>query len=158
MPYSCRVSTRDGTALAGRDYNALSPVTLIFTSGETRKWVSITITASPEEESREQFFLDVEALDSHEVRSAACTIEPLTVSIVRAAPDIYRVRFPAGHGQRFVVEESTDMSPAGWLPNSGVFTGTGNMISHLMDGEAARKFYRVTLLTSPPPGTPAASS
>jgi len=68
------------------------------------------------------------------------------------------VRFPAGHGQPYVVEESADLSPTGWMPNSGVFLGTGAVVTHLMHGDSARKFYRVTILPPQPPGIAAASS
>ena len=38
VDFSCKVSTRNGTALAGSDYNALAATTITYAAGETRKW------------------------------------------------------------------------------------------------------------------------
>lgn len=155
---SCQVSTRNGTALAGSDYNVLAPTTITFAPGETRKWVAITVTASPEAESKEEFFLDVEALDSHEIKSAACTVERLAVTdFWRAWPGIFAIRFPTGLGQRYIIDEAAELG-APWAPASSILTGTGSSVTQLMFSQSDSGFFRVRSAPALPPGTPSAGS
>jgi len=158
VPFSCRVSTRSGTAVAGSDFNALAPTDVTFTAGETRQWVAITVTASPAAEPVEQFFLDVVALDSFEVQSAACTIERLAVTdFWRPAPGIYAIRFPTGLGQRYIVEEADSLAGP-WTPVSSILTGSGFPVTQLLFSAAGTAFFQVRVAPPLPPGTPAAGS
>lgn len=158
VPFSCRVSTRDGTALARSDYNALAPTDITFAPGEMRKWVAITVTATAESESQEQFFLDVEALDSRELKSAACTIDRLAISAFwRASPGVFAIRFPTGLGQRYIIEEATALNGP-WIPASPILTGSGFPVTPLMFSESDNGFFHVRTAPPLPPGTPAAGS
>jgi hypothetical protein len=158
VPFSCRVRTRSGTALAGSDFNALAPTDITFAAGETRQWVAITVTAAPEAEAVEQFFLDVVALDSHEIKSAACTIERLAVTdFWRPSPGIYAIRFPSGLGQRYIVEEAASLAGP-WIPVSSILTGSGFPVTQLMFSAADSAFFQVRVAPPLPPGTAAAGS
>lgn len=96
---TCNVSTRDGTATAGADYRPMTNATLTFPAGETRRWVAITVTASPSVEATEHFHLDVEESVTHQVKTAACTIERFAVTALTPAPGgAFQVRFPTGLG------------------------------------------------------------
>jgi uncharacterized repeat protein (TIGR01451 family) len=56
-PASVEVSTTDGTALAGPDYEPLSPTTFTFLPGQTNLTVTVPIVGDPEPEPDETFFL-----------------------------------------------------------------------------------------------------
>jgi len=55
-------ATRDITALAGADYQAVSG-TLLFTPGETTKTVTVTVTGDASVEPNETFWLEVQPTD-----------------------------------------------------------------------------------------------
>ncbi|HWB05846.1 MAG TPA: Calx-beta domain-containing protein [Verrucomicrobiales bacterium] len=159
-PLPLRVSTRDGTAKAGSDYRALPPADITIPAGEMRVWVAITVTATPEVETAEQFFLDVEDPATSGIQSAACTIERLSVTAIsQTSPNTLSLTFTTGFTQRYYIEEATDPA-AQWTLATNALTGTGLPLSTPLPLPSAesRHFYRVRTFTPVPPGTAAASS
>ncbi len=155
---TCRVSTRDGTATAGTDYHALTPTDLVFYAGQTRRWVAITVTATPGAENAEQFYLDVEDSVTHITRSAACTIERFAVTALTALQDgTFQVHFPTGLGQRYFVEEAGDPNGT-WGPSSALIIGTGLPLDQIVYPTQSRRFFRVREHNPVAPGTAALSS
>jgi hypothetical protein len=154
FPVTCTVTTRDGTAVAGIDYQSVNG-SLTFAQGETQKWVAVRVTPGTAAESTEQFFLDVLHQDSGTVRSSACTIERLSIAqFWQIIPGLYAVRFPTGLGQRYIVYESPVIDGT-WTPTSSILTGTGFPVTQTLFSEAPKSFYRVELAPPLPPGTAA---
>jgi hypothetical protein len=125
-----------------------------------RVWVAITVTATPEAEAAEQFFLDVEDPATSGIQSAACTIERLSVTAIsQSAPNTLSLTFTAGFTQRYYIEEATDPA-AQWTLATNALTGTGLPLSTPVPLPSAesRHFYRVRTFTQSPPGTAAAGS
>jgi hypothetical protein len=152
---NCTVSTRDGSATAGEDYRPMTNGILTFAAGETRKWVALTVTASPVLEDTEQFYLDVKDSMTQQVATAACTIERFAVTALTPAPGgAFQVRFPTGLGQRYFVEEAATPSGA-WSLSSAVITGTGLPLDQSVYPAGTRRFFRVREHSPLPPGTAA---
>lgn len=77
QPVSVEVSTEDGTAVDGEDYEGLNSETVTFAVGSTKQTISIPIISDSIFEENENFTVHLENVDGAELDVAEATVEIL---------------------------------------------------------------------------------
>ena len=128
--------TRDGTAVAGKDYVAVTDGTLTFSAGQTEKRIRVTVTNDSLDEDDETFEVVLTEPSNAELGSASATgtiedddDEPqLTISNVSAseADEMldFTVRLNRASGKTITVQYET---ADGTATHPGDYTGTGGV-------------------------------
>ena len=127
VPYQ----TRDGTAVAGKDYDAVTDGTLTFSAGQTEKRIRVTVTNDSLDEDDETFEVVLTEPDNAELGNATATgtiedddDEPqLTISNVSASEADgmldFTVRLNRASGKTVTVAYETSGAPDGGTATEG---------------------------------------
>jgi hypothetical protein len=151
---SVRVSTANGSAIAGADYVALSNLLLSFPPGTTNQSVAVQVLGDTVTETNESFLVRLSS-PSNATIARSQGLGTILDDDVRLAVELsgkgVRLRFNTVAGQGYRLEQTDNVTDiAVWLavPGAGNVSGTGEIAS-VLDPDAAsqpHRFYRVRLL------------
>jgi hypothetical protein len=89
FPVTVTCATSDGTATAGSDYTGISPMTLTFKPGETRKTVSVRVIGNRVAEPNETFYVKL-SNPANAVTAVSTGVGTIVNPHVRAKPRLGR--------------------------------------------------------------------
>ena len=139
-------ATADASAAAGSDYIAASG-TVNFAAGETKKTITVTLTADAPQEPDEEFLVNLSNAVTATIRKAQgrCLITEVRVVGIRVDT---AVTFNTVQGRRYIAEKSDDMINWTAIVGAENVPGTGGEVTVVDRGGGCQpqRLYRARLL------------
>ncbi|HYV29872.1 MAG TPA: Calx-beta domain-containing protein, partial [Candidatus Binatia bacterium] len=146
---SVSYSTVNGAALAGSDYLATNGL-LSFNPGEVSKTIEVIVTADPQPEPDEDFFVDLRnpANATLAEGTGRCLITELRITSIEVAETSLLISFTTSAGQpdlAYCLERASHLRPSADWTAVASGTGTGSIITLTNAGGGSLRtgYYRV---------------